>query len=216
MTLLITGFFSALRRDFVMRTLLCLLLAFTTSLVHADEFDPADNTIVLGKRVGLIKPGMTATELEHAYGKDNVKHEDIPGAEGETIPGARLFADTDRELEVIWDPENEKKKVVFDVHVIGTAWKFENGLKVGMTLEEVEKINGKPFKISGFAWDYGGYANFEGGKLFGKVSLRFNPSTEEIPEYLMGDKELSSTDKKLRAAKPMVEAPISVFMKKTE
>lgn len=199
-----------------MRTLLCLLLAFTTAIVHADEFDPADNTIVLGKRVGLIKPGMTATELERAYGKENVKYEDIPGAEGETIPGARLFADTDRELEVIWDPENEKKKVVFDVHVIGTAWKFENGLKVGMTLEEVEKINGKPFKISGFAWDYGGYANFEGGKLFGKVNLRFNPSTEEIPEYLMGDKELSSTDKKLRAAKPMIEAPISVFMKKTE
>jgi hypothetical protein len=216
MTLLIAGFFSALRRDFTMRTLLCLLLAFTTALVQADEFDPTDNTIVLGKRVGLIKPGMTATELERAYGKENVKHEDIPGAEGETIPGACLFADTDRELEVIWDPENEKKKVVFDVHVIGTAWKFENGLKVGMTLEEVEKINGKPFKISGFAWDYGGYANFEGGKLFGKVSLRFNPSTEEIPEYLMGDKELSSTDKKLRAAKPMVEAPISVFMKKTE
>ncbi len=199
-----------------MRTLLCLLLAFTTAIVHADEFDPADNTIVLGKRVGLIKPGMTATELERAYGKENVKYEDIPGAEGETIPGARLFADTDRELEVIWDPENEKKKVVFDVHVIGTAWKFENGLKVGMTLEEVEKINGKPFKISGFSWDYGGYANFEGGKLFGKVNLRFNPSTEEIPEYLMGDKELSSTDKKLRAAKPMIEAPISVFMKKTE
>jgi len=216
MTLLIAGFFSAYRRDFVIRTLLCLLLAFTTALVHAEEFDPADNTIVLGKRVGLIKPGMTATELERAYGKDNVKHEDIPGAEGEMIPGARLFADTDRELEVIWDPENEKKKVVFDAHVIGTAWKFENGLKVGMTLEEVEKINGKPFKISGFAWDYGGYANFEGGKLLGKVSLRFNPSTEEIPEYLMGDKELSSTDKKLRAAKPMVEAPISVFMKKTE
>lgn len=199
-----------------MRTLLCLLLAFTTAIVHADEFDPADNTIVLGKRVGLITPGMTATELERAYGKGNVKHEDIPGAEGETIPGARLFADTDRELEVIWDPENEKKKVVFDVHVIGTAWKFENGLKVGMTLEEVEKINGKPFKISGFAWDYGGYANFEGGKLFGKVSLRFNPSTEEIPDYLMGDKELSSTDKKLRAAKPVVESPISVFMKKAE
>lgn len=199
-----------------MRMLLCLFLAFTAAIVQADEFDPADNTIVLGKRVGLITPGMTATELERAYGKGNVKHEDIPGAEGETIPGARLFADTDRELEVIWDPENEKKKVVFDVHVIGTAWKFENGLKVGMTLEEVEKINGKPFKISGFAWDYGGYANFEGGKLFGKVSLRFNPSTEEIPEYLMGDKELSSTDKKLRAAKPVVEAPISVFMKKTE
>ena len=197
-----------------MRTLLCLLFAFAVVSVHAQ--DSADNTIVLGKRVGLIKPGMTAAELEQAYGKANVKHEDIPGAEGETIPGARLFADTDQELEVIWDPENEKKKVVFDVHVIGTAWKFENGLKTGMTLEEVEKINGKPFKISGFAWDYGGYANFEGGKLAGKVSLRFNPSTEDIPEYLQGDKELSSTDKKLRAVKPVVETPISVFMKRPE
>jgi hypothetical protein len=197
-----------------MRTLLCLLFAFAVVSVHAQ--DSADNTIVLGKRVGLIKPGMTAAELEQAYGKAKVKHEDIPGAEGETIPGARLFADTDRELEVIWDPENEKKKVVFDVHVIGTAWKFENGLKTGMTLEEVEKINGKPFKISGFAWDYGGYANFEGGKLAGKVSLRFNPSTEDIPEYLQGDKELSSTDKKLRSVKPVVETPISVFMKRPE
>lgn len=197
-----------------MRTLLCLLFAFAVVSVHAQ--DSADNTIVLGKRVGLIKPGMTAAELEQAYGKANVKHEDIPGAEGETIPGARLFADTDQELEVIWDPENEKKKVVFDVHVIGTAWKFENGLKTGMTLEEVEKINGKPFKISGFAWDYGGYANFEGGKLAGKVSLRFNPSTEDIPEYLQGDKELSSADKKLRAVKPVVETPISVFMKRPE
>lgn len=197
-----------------MRTLFCLLFAFVA--VSGQAQDSADNTIVLGKRVGLIKPGMTAAELEQAYGKDNVKHEDIPGAEGETIPGARLFADTDRELEVIWDPENEKKKVVFDVHIIGTAWKFENGLKASMTLEEVEKINGKPFKISGFAWDYGGYANFEGGKLAGKIGLRFNPSTEDIPEYLQGDKELSSADKKLRAVKPVVETPISVFMKRPE
>jgi hypothetical protein len=29
---------------------------------------------------------------------------------------------------------------------------IENGLKSGMTIEEVEKINGKPFKIAGFAW----------------------------------------------------------------
>lgn len=190
-----------------------ILLALSTSFLCADAQDATDNTIVLGKRVGLIKPGMTAAQIETAYGAANVHHEDIPGAEGETIPGARLFADTERELEIIWDPENEKKKVVFDVRVVGADWKFENGLKVGMTIEEVEKINGKPFKVAGFSWDYGGYANFEGGKLAAKVSIRFNPSTEEIPEYLVGDKELSSTDKKLRAAKPVVEVPISVFMK---
>ncbi|MBN8417546.1 MAG: hypothetical protein J0L73_01375 [Verrucomicrobia bacterium] len=193
------------------RILTCLLL-FTASL-HADEFDPKDNTIVLGKRVGLIKPGMTVTDIERAYGKGSLKQQKIPGAEGEEIDGAKLFADTDRELEIVWDPDNEKKQVVFDIRVMGKAWKFENGLKSGMTVEEVEKINGKPFKIAGFEWDYGGYANFEGGKLDGKVSIRFSPTTENIPEYLSGDKQLSSTDKKLRAAKPLVDEGISVFMR---
>ncbi len=195
-----------------MRRILTCLLLFTAFL-HADEFDPKDNTIVLGKRVGLIKPGMTATDIERAYGKQNLKLQKIPGAEGEEIDGAKLFADSDRELVIVWDPDNDKKQVVFDVRVVGTAWKFENGLKAGMTVEEVEKINGKPFKIAGFEWDYGGYANFDGGKLSGKASIRFNPSTENVPEYLSGDKQLSSTDKQLRAAKPLVEEGISVFMR---
>ncbi|MFC5456646.1 hypothetical protein [Prosthecobacter fluviatilis] len=193
------------------RILACLLLF--TAFLHADEFDPKDNTIVLGKRVGLIKPGMTSTDIERAYGKGSLKQQKIPGAEGEEIDGAKLFAGTDRELEIVWDPDNDKKQVVFDIRVMGKAWKFENGLKSGMTVEEVEKINGKPFKIAGFEWDYGGYANFEGGKLEGKVSIRFSPTTENIPEYLSGDKQLSSTDKKLRAAKPLVDEGISVFMK---
>ncbi|WP_395743365.1 hypothetical protein [Prosthecobacter sp.] len=193
------------------RILSCLLLL--TALLRADEFDPKDNTIVLGKRVGLIKPGMTATDIERAYGKENLKLQKIPGAEGEEIDGAKLFPDTDRELEIVWDPDNEKKKVVFDIRVIGKAWVFENGLKSGMTVAEVEKINGKPFKIAGFEWDYGGYANFEGGKLAGKVSIRFSPAVENIPAYLSGDKQLSSTDKQLRAAKPLVDEGISVFMR---
>ncbi|MDZ4406106.1 hypothetical protein [Prosthecobacter sp.] len=195
-----------------MRAILFFLALFVP-VIHADEFDPADNTIVLGKRVGLIKPGMTSVEIERAYGKKNLKIMDLPGPEGSTFPGAKLFEDTERELEIVWDPEKEDKKIVFDIRVIGKAWKFENGLKSGMTIEEVEKINGKPFKITGFSWDYGGYANFEGGKLAAKLSVRFNPSSEEIPDYLQGDKQISSTDKKLRAVKPKVEEGITVFMR---
>jgi len=195
-----------------MRFLLLFLASFAT-ILSADEFDPADNTIVLGKRVGLIKPGMTSTDIERAYGKKNLKLQKLPGAEGEEIEGAKLFAETDRELEIVWDPENEKTKVVFDIRVIGKAWKFDNGLKSGMTVEEVEKINGKPFRIAGFSWDYGGYANFKGGKLDAKASIRFSPSSDEVPDYLQGDKQLSSSDKKLRAVKPLVDEGITVFMR---
>jgi len=195
-----------------MRFLLLFLASFAT-ILSADEFDPADNTIVLGKRVGLIKPGMTSTDIERAYGKKNLKLQKLPGAEGEEIEGAKLFAETDRELEIIWDPEKEKTKVVLDIRVVGKAWKFENGLKSGVTVEEVEKINGKPFQIAGFSWDYGGYANFKGGKLDAKVSIRFSPSSDEVPDYLQGDKQLSSSDKKLRAVKPLVDEGITVFMR---
>jgi hypothetical protein len=193
------------------RIIVCLL--FLASCLHAGEIDATDNTIILGKRVGLIKPGMAAADIEKAYGKGHLKNMDLPGPEGSTFPGAKLFEGTERELEIVWDPDQEDKKIVFDVRILGTAWKFENGLKAGITIEEVEKINGKPFKVAGFSWDYGGYANFEGGKLEGKVSLRFNPSTDDIPDHLQGDKELSSTDKKLRAVKPVVEEMITVFMK---
>ncbi len=198
-----------------MNLIIRLLLGFTlVSLsAYADEFDPADNTIVLGKRVGLIKPGMTSMDIERAYGKKNLKNMDLPGPEGSTFPGAKLFEGTERELEIVWDPEKEKTKLVFDIRIIGKAWKFDNGLKSGMIVEEVEKINGKPFKIAGFSWDYGGYANFEGGKLAGKVSVRFNPSSDEVPDYLQGDKQLSSSDKKLRAVKPLVDEGITVFMR---
>ena len=197
--------------NLIIRLLLGLTLVSVSA--YADEFDPADNTIVLGKRVGLIKPGMTSVEIERAYGKKNFKIMDLPGPEGSTFPGAKLFEGSERELEIVWDPENETKKVVFDIRVIGKAWTFENGLKSGMSIEEVEKINGKPFKVAGFSWDYGGYANFEGGKLAAKVSVRFNPSSEEIPDYLQGDKQISSADKKLRAVKPLVEEGITVFMR---
>ena len=193
------------------RILACLLLF--TAFLHADEFDPKDNTIVLGQRVGLIKPGMTSTDIGRAYGKQNLTAHKIPGAEGEPMDVAKLFAGTDRELVLTWDPNNDKKQVVFDISVVGKAWKFDNGLKAGMTVEEVEKINGKPFKIAGFGWDYGGYASFEGGKLEGKVSIRFNLAAQSVPDYLAGEKQLSSTDKQLLAAKPRVEAGISVFMR---
>jgi hypothetical protein len=58
-----------------------------------------------------------------------------------------------------------------------------------------------------------GHANFEGGKLAGKVGLRFKPGTERIPDDLAGGKQISSREKKLRGVKPVVESPITVFFR---
>lgn len=192
-----------------MRAHLCLGLLLVVSLLPAEEIRPSDVLVVPGKRIGLITPGMSAVDLEKAYGAENVKRGDLDGPEGTTIPGARLFAGTDRELEVIWDESGKRVELV---RIIGSAWTFENGLKAGMSVEEVEKINGKPFKIFGWGWDYGGSALIEEGELAGKVMLSFDPGDAEIPDGLVGDVELSSTDPKVRALKPVVSPNLSLFL----
>lgn len=195
---------------------LCLLLTgllLLPAVQSSAEDDPKDNTIVIGKRVGAITHGMTLLGLRTIYGAKNVKPAQLDGPEGTTLDGLRLFQGTDRELELIYDQEGDEK-IVTDVVVVGKAWKFECGLKEGMSIEEVEKINGKPFKVNGFDWDYGGFANFEGGKLATGVSVRFYPTAETVSENLSGDIEIDSTNKALRAAKPVVQERITVMLRK--
>ncbi|BCU76117.1 hypothetical protein [Luteolibacter sp. LG18] len=178
-----------------------LFLAFAgCAALHAAEIPLTDATVVPGERVGPIEKGMTLFGLKTLLGADKFKSVDLPGAEGETIPGAIVFKGTDREIQVVFNPEGDEKEIV-EVRIVGKGWKFPDGLARGMTVEQVEKVNGKPYKVSGFDWDYGGYADFTGGKLAGKVSVRFNHGDKELDKSLIGDRSLSSTDKKLREAK---------------
>jgi len=170
-----------------------------------------ENLIIPGQKVGRMTPGMTAEQIRKIYGSANLVPADLPAPEGATIEGAKLFPGTDRELELIWK-DGDPNKVLVEVNVIGSAWVIEGGLKAGMTLLEVEKINGKPFKISGFDWDYGGYAvDFAGGAIHG-LSLRFTYGDKQVDSSLIGDKTISSGDAKLRALNPKVEKPIMVHM----
>ena len=86
-------------------------------------------------------------------------------------------------------------------------------MRLGQTLEQVEKLNHKPFKLKGFDkdsiatgsdWDGGALATVAGGCKPG-VSLRADAkaSAEKIGE-LSADKEYSSSDPEIRATKPTV------------
>jgi len=177
--------------------------------LHAAEIPLTDATVVPGERVGPIEKGMTLFGLKTLFGADKLKFVDLPGAEGETIPGAIAYKGTDREVQVVFNPEGDEKEII-EVRIVGKGWKFPDGLAKNMTVEQVEKANGKPYKVSGFDWDYGGYADFKGGKLDGKVSVRFSHGSKELDKSLIGDRSIPSTDKKLRDAK-VTAAEISVI-----
>lgn len=162
-----------------------------------------DVTVVAGKRVGPITAYSSLRILQSLFGRAQVQAGKVPGAEGETLDGAYIKRGTDQELQVIWKADAVGKRIE-SVRIIGRAWKFENGLSVGLSVSEVEKINGRPFKISGFDWDYGGYASFEGGVLERGLSVRFKPGEESYSREVVGEKQVPSTSAALRAANPVV------------
>lgn len=163
-----------------------------------------DLTIVPGKRVGPIEKGMTLFGLKTLLGQGKVKAAEIYVGEGNSEPGAKLYEGTNKELEILFNQEGDEREIV-SIRIVGKAWKTKEGLRIGSTLEEVEKINGKPFEIWGFSWDFGGFATFEkGGTLKDTLSIRFGVKGD-THESIVGDQLVPTTNKKLRAAKPFVE-----------
>jgi hypothetical protein len=153
-------------------------------------------------------------ELVTAYKSKNIIFTDVEAADGTKVPASILFPnDPKRRLEVWWSDRNHRS----DIHliVIGgqSTWTAPDGLRLGQTLEQVEKINQKPFKLKGFDkdhiatvsdWDGGTVATLAGGCNAG-LSLRADPkaSAEKIGA-LSADKEYSSSDPAIRATKPTI------------
>ena len=120
--------------------------------------------------------------------------------------------DPKRRLEVLWDNEASRS----DTHLIvingQSTWTGPKGLKLGTALPALEKINGKPFKMSGFDQPNGGsVADWDGGaldKLPGgcRLGIRLVPDAKatEAARNEVNGKEFASTDPKMRAVKPII------------
>lgn len=164
-----------------------------------------DLTVALGERVGEIKANTTRDKLAELYGAENVVDNEYPIGEGEMVPASIIFPGTSREATVIWAPGKKNEKVD-RVVVTGEEWLLPAGIRPGDELAEVEQINGAPFMIYGFGWDYGGVGYFKGGQLDRKVQIWFRPSVEVGPDYekVLGDSLFNSADQAMRTVDPRI------------
>lgn len=154
---------------------------------------------------GPIKPGDTAASLQQRYG-DQARTETLYGPEGIEFPGLVLWPDDPaRRLEVVFAEEGQRT-----VSSIGlgreSTWRVA-GLAIGDPLANANAANGEPFKLWGFGWDYGGaVSDLAGGRLAAlpggcRVVMAVGPREDiEVPDGLLGDRELSSDDPRLEAA----------------
>lgn len=196
-----------------MKTLLpVLLVSLVLPACSPKPTDAIDLTVVLGERVGAIKTDTTRDKLVELYGAENVADTDYPIGEGETVPGSIIFPGTSREATVIWAPAHQGQKVD-RVVITGEEWLLPSGIRRDDELAEVEEINGGPFMVYGFGWDYGGVGYFKGGKLDRKVQIWFRPSVDDGPDYqrVLGDSLFNSSDEAMRAVDPRI-AEVAIIL----
>lgn len=164
---------------------------------------------------GPLGPKSSHAEVAAAYGKDNVVFAKIDGAEGETIDATVVFPqDPAKRLELYWVDQAARRGLQTVGLSPGSTWIAPNGVRLAMTLADVEKLNGRPFELSGFDWDYGGMVtDWKGGALSGPVpggcvvSVGFTVpegAPEAAATAVSGDTAFLSTDRNMRAVKPVV------------
>jgi len=166
------------------------------------------------KQVGLIKTDSDEEAIIEIYGKENVIREEVGIGEGEVTAATIVFPDTPNELIVEWVYEYEYKKLSRIRIERGNAeWVTEEGIKIGTTLEELMKINGKDFYFPGFGGDYEGITNeWNEGNVNRQLTVFLNSKKPEgAPEELLGDGLFSSSNPKAKEAQLEVDAFIIYF-----
>ncbi|MDH3230717.1 MAG: hypothetical protein OEN55_13075 [Alphaproteobacteria bacterium] len=141
-----------------------------------------DFLIVPGESVGKITGDASENHLRAIYGADRVKPTLVDQGEGFVCRGSRILFGAGETLEVTW-LDAEARSGVEAVHVKGRRWNTSEGIHLGVTLKELESINGTPFQLAGFGVDYAGtITSWEDGRLdsfTGRVWLSLAPTQED-------------------------------------
>ena len=159
--------------------------------------------------------GKTSSHLKLAqrFNSRNITYTEVDGPEGTKLRASVLYpGDPKRRLEILWQNEASRS----DTHLIvingQSTWTGPKGLRLGLTLAALEKLNGKPFKLKGFDHDAAGQVtDWQGGALekLGdcRLGLRFSAdpkAPQDKRSEASGDKEFVSTDAAMRAVSPKV------------
>lgn len=201
--------------------------AETLAVAGGDSIDPgtADTLWLFASNPAddAVRATDTEATLRARYGADNIAPERIPLGEGETVPGTVIFPnDSSRRLTVTWaDTIARMRPTRATVGSRHSRWAVIPGVSTGTSLSDLERLNGRPFKLLGFSWDFAGaVSGWEGGRLDSLwrggpenkvlVWLRLSPDSagDASPHSreVAGDRVFSSSLPAMRALNPRVYA----------
>jgi hypothetical protein len=186
------------------------LLALSSSPASAESAAPR-----VIKCEGSFGRNASHASLVKAFGNNNVVYREIEGVQDKKTKASILYpADPKARLEFIWQDERARRRPALVRAKDQSAWATANGIRIGTALADVEKMNGKPFKLSGFDWDFGGrVTDWRGGALakpqpggctLGIEFVHPEDAPEESLTKVSGDREILSDHADMRAVEPYV------------
>jgi hypothetical protein len=173
---------------------------------------------------GLFGRDTSHAVLVKAFGAENVIYKKIDAPQGSTGMATIVFEhNRARRLMIEWFDEKNLARPIYIGIDNRSQWVAPLGIRIGSLIDEVEKQNGKPFRLNGFGWDLGGAARF--GKSDGRLGdlpggchfgFTFEPTAEGLPlggkyRVLNGNNDLRSDMPLLREVKPAVIEIFIVF-----
>ncbi len=186
-----------------------------TAPPHAPAAKPGG---ALGARVvacnGIFAKDSSHLKLAMAMNSKDLIFTDVDSGTGSKVQASVLFPnDPKRRLEVWWSNPAERSDTYLIVIGGQSTWTAPGGMKLGLNVAQLEKLNHKPFKLKGFDknriaavsdWDGGALSTLAGGCKSG-LSLRADPkASADTIGAVTADKEYTSSDPAIRAAKPTV------------
>ncbi len=184
---------------------------FGGALQEQEDHSVADALIVPGKRVGPILATDSEQSIIDRLGSEQVQRGEFMVGEGEMLEVTYVFPGTEKELILLWTAEDFIHLREVRVTKAASPWKTEEGLAIGSSLKEVEKINGKPFLMSGFQWDYAGSTmSWNLGNIDADLVVTF-AEPNRVHRSLLGDHEIRSDDERLRRANPKIQMMRVIF-----
>lgn len=190
----------------------------TSAAAPAAAATPRAGAAIASARVvacsGVFSKDSSHLRLAMTFDSRNVTFTDVDGDNGAKVPASVLFPnDPKRRLEVWWTNPAARNQTYLIVINGKSTWTAPGGMKLGLNLAQLEKLNHKPFKVKGFDkdgtatvsdWNGGALSTLAGGCKSG-MSLRADAKVApETVAALSADKEYSSSDPELRAVKPAV------------
>jgi hypothetical protein len=174
--------------------------------------------ILADGETGAIHANTTRKDLVRMYGAANVVDEEADVGEGDMETVTTVFPkNPKRSIDILWkDPDKKTAPDSLTIRGCASRWKTAHNISLGMSLKQLEGLNGRPFHLSGLGWDYGGSVlSWSGGTLApelsganGHVILRLtcsgNPVTKEEGAAVAPDGDFSSQNPIMQKMNPTV------------